>query len=334
MSELSDQGVALPVSLTQTLSGAAVSRLHRQLRAQGASCADVGSAFLSKLGVSPTRGLGQALLGICADADRSGRANAYHNPAHSREVGVNWFCLALLHNGLCGRAGLEPLSRSHLAVGLCAAFAHDLDHDGVGNTDDVGVYRPFWLESLAADRGASLMGAAGAGSQDIAAVRCAILLTDPRYGYPVLEASLTPEFATEQAIALRPEFACLGEASVRLMAAILRDADLMPSAAMPASDHDARTREMLIEQGRDRDAQDRSSTDAFLSGLVGGRFLSPPGRRFQSDLDHLKALNAARGDALGGLAAQASDQADDGADEITAALVLALGLERVIGPAP
>jgi hypothetical protein len=273
-------------------------------------------------------------LGICADADRSGRANAYHNPAHSREVGVNWFCLALLHNALCDQAGQEPLSRSQLAVGLCAAFAHDLDHDGVGNADDAGVYRPFWLESLAADHGAGVMATARVGSNDIASVRCAILLTDPRCGYPVLEASLTPDFRVEQTMALRPEFACLVESSVRLMAAILRDADLMPSAAMTACDHDARTREMLIEQGREPQAQDRSSTDAFLSGLVGGRFLSPAGRRFQSDLDHLKALNAARGDALGGLAPQAPDQADDGADKTTAALILALGLEQVIGHTP
>jgi hypothetical protein len=326
--------LVLPVSLVQTLSGAAVSGLHRRLRAQGASCAEVGAAFVSKLGLSPTRGLASALLGICADADRSGGSNAYHNPAHSREVGVNWFCLALLHNALCDRAGLEPLSRSQLAGGLCAAFAHDLDHDGVGNGDDVGVYRPFWLESLAADHGAGVMRTADVGSQDIASVRCAILLTDPRCGYPVLEASLAPDFAIEQAIALRPEFACLVESSVRLMAAILRDADLMPSAAMTACDHDARTQEMLIEQGRDPKAQDRSSTDAFLSGLVGGRFLSPAGQRFQSDLDHLKALNAARGEALGGLAPQAPDQADDGADETTAALICALGLEGVIGAAP
>jgi hypothetical protein len=330
----SDQAAAFSPALTGAVDGSAVSLVHNVLRAREVSCATIGSAFLERLGVSVTAPLAQALLKICADADQSGRANAYHNPAHSREVGVNWFCLAFLHNALSGHSsGFGLLGASDIVVGLCAAFGHDLDHDGRGNTENGGFYRPFWLEARAAEQVASWMEAAGASAEEVAGVRCAILLTDPLSGYPMLEASLKPSFDIEQAVSVRPEFAHLADPAVRLISAMLRDADLMPSAAMAAHDLDARTREMLIEQGRDGAAPDRASTDAFLSGLVGGLFLSPPGARFQGDLDHLKTLNAARGHRPGSLAPGEPAGGDDSTNATAAALISALGLDMVISEA-
>jgi len=310
-----------------------MSRLHAVLREQDVACADVGAALLRHLAVSSEAPLARALLAICRDADRSGRANAYHNPAHSREVGVNWFCLALLHNRLAVAGGPAlRLDVSAIVVGLCAAFGHDLGHDGRGNVDADGVYHPFWLETMAADQVAARMTAARVSAQAIAWVRCAILLTDSRCGYPILEAAIASD-PDDAAPPANPELHVLSQPLARLMASLLRDADLMPSAAMPARDHDARTHEMMIELGRGDVESDWASTDAFLSDLMGARFLSAAGARFQGDLNRLMMLNAARKGRTGGLAGGEARTPDPGPDATDRALITAIGLAEVVGPA-
>lgn len=301
------------------VNGRLLSAVHGRLRAKKIGCAEVASYFVKRLAVSegPTA---RALDAIAKDADASGVANAYHNPAHSREVAVNWFCLAQLHNAAA--ADDDKISDDMMLVGLSAAFGHDLGHDGHGNSDPAtGRYRPFHLEALAADRVADRMRKEGVSDGLTELARCAILLTDARCGYPILERSLA-----ESPLALDPDFRPLSDPAGRRLCAMLRDADLMPSAGMTAGDYDARTREMLIEQDLPANASDAASTERFLDGLVGGRFLSAPGKAFQADLDDLRRLNQQRQPGRAALADDAGQIASTVNDDELRGLIETLGL--------
>jgi hypothetical protein len=84
------------------------------------------------------------------DAGEDGsRANAYHNPLHFAKILVNFMALSLIHQGLNSEIyGL--VDDVTAAKGLLAAIAHDVCHDGKGNTVD-GKHYPFRLEQIAID---------------------------------------------------------------------------------------------------------------------------------------------------------------------------------------
>jgi hypothetical protein len=240
----------------------------------------------------------RALLMIAEEADRSGRDNSYHNPAHSLEVGVIWLTLAMLGQEDAPATFGVHFEPDDLLLGCCAAFGHDILHDGRGNEiadpSGVMVYQPFRLELRAADCVGAILRRNHVDEPAIEAVRCAILLTDIVQGYPVLEASLRPNFDVARCSQLRQEFSALRRPSVRLMAAILRDADVLQSAGLTASDHDRQTAALEAEKGLIPHALGADGAKTFFEDILGGHFLSPGGQAFQRNMDELRALNERR----------------------------------------
>lgn len=71
--------------------------------------------------------------------------NAYHNPGHFGKVAANFYILSQLHNS---QTHTRKLTDGDIARGLLAAFAHDIAHDGTGNTVN-GIHQAFRLEQIA-----------------------------------------------------------------------------------------------------------------------------------------------------------------------------------------
>lgn len=269
-----------------------ISELLKALRQGGATCARVARVLSTELHLGERAHA--ALASIAVEADRSGVANPYHNPAHTRDVIVCWANLAVLNNHLVskGRAGVN-LDREALAAGLYAAAGHDLLHDGGTNlaSDRSDPSRATWisfrLESISADRTASILGRHGIDAKVIAIVVASILATDVRTGRAALEQSF--EGAAAGAFT-RSQLDALCDPVCRLVAAILRDADLLPSAGLSADDHD---RQSALLGAELHQALDRpEAAEVFLAKT--GHFLSPPGRLFQHRLEEFRAVNRLR----------------------------------------
>ena len=270
------------------------------LNDQAVSCGDVARSMLVQLRTNAPPKLSGAVLAIADRADRSGEANAFHNPQHSRDVGVIWLSLALANNRLA-LAGTAPgrLSDRELLLGMCAAFGHDLDHDGTSN--NVATAGPdgterttrvaFRLERLAADCVCEALQAHGAEPAEVAAARAAVLTTDIVDGYAMLDAAVSPSGVAREAAA---DFAPLRDPAVALLAVILRDADVLPSAGLTAREYDRNTALLEAELGIPRHSLGPDGTEEFFGRVLRGRFLSPPGKLFQPRLDALRALNDVR----------------------------------------
>jgi hypothetical protein len=271
------------------------------LRQSGLSCLDIAREIVDRLDSSELGTLGQALFDVCERADQSGTSNAFHNPDHSRNVGVIWFNLALANNRLAETGGSPcRLTTRELLVGACAAFAHDIDHDGTTNTAVAigldGIERnvrvPFRLETLAANRACDILSSHNADPLELSAVRAMILSTDIDDGYRLLDAALG---ISEQVPAEPyPHFARLSDPRVRLMAAMLRDADIMPSAGLTLRDFDRYSRLIEIERGLAHMSLGPVQAEKFFGDVLHERFVSPPGQLFQSRLDALSAINRIR----------------------------------------
>jgi hypothetical protein len=269
------------------------------LNDQAVSCGDVARSMVEQLEASAPS-LRAAMVTIADCADRSGETNAFHNPQHSRDVGVIWLSLALANNRLA-LAGAAPrrLSDRELLLGMCAAFGHDLRHDGTSNTvataGQDGVERTtrvaFRLERLAADCVCEALQCHGADAAEVAAVRAAVLTTDIVDGYAVLDAALSPAGLGHDS---GPDFAPLRDPAVALLAVILRDADVLPSAGLTAREYDRNTALLEAELGIPHHSLGPAGTEEFFGRVLRGRFLSPPGKLFQSRLDALRTLNNVR----------------------------------------
>jgi len=119
-----------------------------------------------------------------------------------------------------------------------------------------------------------------------------ILSTDIDDGYRLLDAALG---ISEQVPAEPyPHFARLSDPRVRLMAAMLRDADIMPSAGLTLRDFDRYSRLIEIERGLAHMSLGPVQAEKFFGDVLHERFVSPPGQLFQSRLDALSAINRIR----------------------------------------
>jgi len=78
------------------------------------------------------------------------------------------------------------------------------------------------------------------------------------------------------------------------MAAILRDADIMPSAGLTLRDCDRYSRLIERELGLAPMSLGPTQTETFFGAVLHRRFVSPPGQLFQSRLDALGAINRIR----------------------------------------
>jgi len=264
-------GSALPLLIAAdpaSLAGHGLARLQEHLRGEAVSCAELAASMAQASGVDQRAPLALALAAVAAAADRSGLDNAFHNPAHTREVAVNWWLLARLHG-----SAHRPLAREAILLGLTAAFGHDLHHDGRGNgADDCHV--AFRLETVAAAAVDDLLRAAGVSGQCRAAVSAMILCTDVQAGYAQLA---DPDLAD-------PRFAALADETTLLSARMLRDADLMPSAGTSITAYRARTAELEQEAGLPLGALGGDAARGFFDQVVERRFLSPAAQHFAGNL--------------------------------------------------
>ena len=255
------------------------------------ACADL-ARHLDPRGHDP---LARALVQIGMDADQSGLRNAYHNPAHFLDVGLLWLNLAMAENrSFLSQHNLIRFDDHALLLGCCAAFGHDLLHDGTVNEvpaeDGVPRHVPFRLELRAAERAELILRHAGAVAHDVMALRCLILVTDPNSGYDVLERALRGEDVSD----IRREFKRLSDPLLLEMAAILRDADILPSAGLSPDDHDRNSEALATELHLPPPGLGPKGAEHFLNTMLRGRFLSAAGSVYAPQLKRLIALNQVR----------------------------------------
>lgn len=242
---------------------------HDRLRAADPTCVAIAAALLAAGGVAADRPIARAALLVAATADVSGRGNPFHNPAHAREVCVNWWLLWRI--APIGDPDLLPL-------GLVAALGHDLAHDGRGNMAG-GIHIPFRHERVAAGVvGAMLAHSGAAAATD--AITAMILTTDVEAGYRALADPAGARWAAP----LR--------ADPRLLDAArrLRDADLLPSAGTSVAAYRARTTELERELGLAAGRLGGAAAAGFFERIVGHRFLSEPAQRFTPTLRAIEAI--------------------------------------------
>ncbi len=240
--------------------------------------------------------LGDALLDIASAADRSGLRNAYHNPVHSRDVGVIFANLMRLQALLV--SGTPKPDVTEFLTGCCAAFGHDVGHDGKEGGPDA---KPFRLERIAAETVGGIMESHAVDFHLIDRAYCAIMATEVQNGYRALEETGRGPLAKDAPDCLHG----LAGRKNHEIACLLRDADVMQSAGLTAEDHDRQTARLERERGIPAHSMGARGADFFLKDLIKGRFLSAAGHVFQPRLDRLLRLNALRAteEAPGGLAA-------------------------------
>lgn len=230
-------------------------------------------------------GLGESLLDIAAAADRSGLGNAYHNPGHSRDVGIIFVNLMRLQSLLT--TGTQAADATDFLTGCCAAFGHDVGHDGTEGGPDA---EPFRLEKIAAETVGGIMESHAVDFHLIDRAYCAIMATEVQNGYRALEEAgrgSLPEDAPDCLHGLEGR-------KNREIACLLRDADVMQSAGLTAEDHDRQTARLERERGIPAHSMGVRGADFFLKDVIKGRFLSAAGHVFQPRLDRLLRLNALR----------------------------------------
>jgi len=269
----------------------ALARLTRLLRASDAPVVAVAAAACDAAGLQDSDPLRKAALDLGGRADAMGKANPYHNADHMRDVLLGSLAISAADEK---RAG--PLSSRDKGLLVVAALAHDLDHDGIGNTvseaapDGTIVKRavPFRLETLAAGRASEALEAAGASKADTAAARGLILATDPFAGYPILRGDADAAVPQDLA-ALRTD-----PKSMRL-AKILRDADLLGSSGVSLSMGDEQSARLEAELGLPPGGLGPKGTEFFLRQMVGGAFMSEGAKAvFGPVLDRSMEANAKR----------------------------------------
>ena len=264
-------------------------------RENGATCRNIADEAISAWKIAgPCR---EAIARIAEDADASGIDNAYHNPGHTRDVAIAWICLAALHDHLAAtRPGLSPTSEPLRAAGIIAALGHDLLHEGNRRRKPRGARqdRPFRLEAMAAGRTAAIIAASGVAEPTGRFVSAAIIATEPVHGYAAIaeaERGAVPDG--------HPALPALADPGCRLVAAMLRDADIMTSAGLTAAEHARQAEQLTREIGAN--CGSAKGSERFFSATVGKGFSSPAGALFTPQLNALRAINAVRLRSGGGM---------------------------------
>jgi hypothetical protein len=279
---------ALPLSLLEDEARLpdALSLALQDLDACAVSNVQLCRAIAAKAdGIADARPIANALIEIGEAADRSGLSNAYHNPAHSRDVGAVFLNLARLE--FLDERDRNAALRT-IVLGCCAAFGHDIGHDG---GDSSGA--PFRLERVAAGIVGDILRRNGVPLRLAEMAECAVLTTDVHEGYEILDAALRGapiQLGPEAPAALR----LIADPVTRHLAFLLRDADVMQSAGLSPDDHDRQTRRLEAEQGIPRNTLGARGADFFLRDMIRGHFLSEAGHLFQPRLGRLLYLNDLR----------------------------------------
>lgn len=233
------------------------------------------------------------LAAIAADVPLN---KGYHDNHHFREVTAMMAVYCLVHQQLAavGRGDTILLSSRDLAKCLLASIAHDLLHDGRGNTVD-GVHIQYRLENRAIEAIKTFMQLAGMDAVDQAEVAAIIRVTDttaPKGGtspHKVLRRLMTgqatniPPGMTEVALDRR----------LRQMAALMSDADLTPSAALSYSNARKQGARLAVEVPAIAPTDENQL--GFLTHVVEKSFLSAAAQHhLQPSLQRVFNQTAAR----------------------------------------
>ena len=120
-------------------------------------------------------------------------------------------------------------------------------------------------------------------------MRAAILSTYPPAGYAAVLPGTRRKAAPGD---IHPGMAMLANPECRLVAAMLRDADLMTSAGLSAAEHDLQA--ALLSQEDGKDAGSPAATERFFRRTARGGFASPAGKLFMTRFRALHAINQLR----------------------------------------
>lgn len=217
----------------EPLTGHALAALFTRWREDPPALATLVMVMAEKLQIDVQEQALVAALMAAFAADVPVR-NAYHDNAHFREVTAIMGLYCQAHNKLAATGSALKLEGKDIAKCLLAACAHDLHHDGTGNTQD-GVHKPYRLEDKAIAAIAPFMDLAGMSEKDKRDIEVMIRITDtsaPASGTSPHKL-LRQLVKGQQAAKLPAELGALEtDEKLRVMAAMMSDADLTPSAGL------------------------------------------------------------------------------------------------------
>lgn len=199
-----------------------------------------------------------------------GGDNAYHNKGHFIDVLKSAALLARINDQTAEAAGEPKLNNKHKAALLVAALIHDYGHDGKGNSPD-GTRVPFRLEGQAVNTARPDLEAAGVDQATIGVIGAAVLSTDvggPHHAAKEAREALltgkTPEIKDpETRQALEP---LLDDPQAAQVAALLRTADILPSAGLSVAHQSYQSDSLSQEVGFKLGAK---GTVWFIENVVG-----------------------------------------------------------------
>jgi ribose-phosphate pyrophosphokinase len=250
------------------MDGEALAQVFTQWRKKDLSVFALALAALSYFDIprSDKMYTGVLLSAAAADAPHN---NAYHNNHHFREVLGAMIRLvdASLNDG-------APLTKTDICTCLIAAAGHDLTHDGKPNKT------AFEAEDRASDALGTIL--AKAGIDDIDDIRTMIRVTDiGRYNGQESAHAVLKKLAAGNTADTPPELARLAaDKHLCLMASLLSDADLTPSAGTGYTF--ARHMTQLLSQENPQIPDSDNTLHGFLSHVVGNGFTSPAGARLSN----------------------------------------------------
>lgn len=289
--ELSGTPFARDDSLPPHLVAARLVACFQALASRRDRMSRVLEASLATLDIDPAHPLRLGAMAIAADIDRgigAGVPDGYHNPRHFLEV-------VLCALELSRRARLPDAATLNVLV---AAVMHDFHHDG-----SAGGRQAFRLERLAVRKGLPYLEAAGATSAALQRIASLVLSTEMSLGAPFARAchafhlGATP---APPAQAPLPELeALMDDPDLALEAAVLVEADVLPSIGLTV-EHGHHVQALLAaELGQSLDAADkRRFIDAF-GELTVGAFFSPNRRALLDDCLRRQPRNLAQADGGG-----------------------------------
>lgn len=237
--------------------------------------------------------LAAALVSFAADVPLN---NAYHDNSHFREVTTMMAVYCGVNQQLAaqGVPDVVALSGNDMAKCLLAALAHDLLHDGTGNTVN-DVHIPYRLEDRAIAAIEPFMQLAGMSDTDRAEVAALIRVTD----VSAPKGEMSPHKVLRKLLAGDPVSVPLALVPVALdkrlqaMAALMSDADLAPSAATNYITSRKQLQRVVAENPA-LPATDQSLA-GFLAFVVEKEFSSPAAKHHsQTSLDQLVHKTDAR----------------------------------------
>lgn len=235
----------------------------------------VFEASVATLDIDPADPLRVGAMAIAADIDRgigAGVPHGYHNPGHFLEV-------VLCGLELSRRARLPDAATLNVLV---AAVMHDFHHDG-----SAGGRQAFRLERLAVRRGLPYLEAAGAAGEMQQRIACLVLSTETALGAPFARACHAFHSGSAPSLPARAPLreleALMEDPGLAVEAAVLIEADVLPSIGLTV-EHGHHVQSLLAaELGRPLDAADKLRFIDAFGELAVGAFFSPNRRALRDD---------------------------------------------------